>query len=131
MSVLEILAALEAAGTLTSAAKAVYEWLRGKHNNGDIESDLQIALNELPHGADVGEIVRALDSFYKAKGGNLLFKAGNDGGGDLVMTGVHAQAGSGPDGGGCIRIAGGNGGPNGKGGTVTISGSKFIGGNAQ
>jgi len=111
MNILDILVALEAAGTLTSAAKAACDWLKGKHSRNDIESDLQMVLNQLPHGADAGEIVCVLEAFYKAKGGDLLFKAGNDGGG-------------------CVRIAGGDGGTNGKGGTVTISGSKFIGCNA-
>lgn len=84
---------------------------------------VQKIIHKLPVDATPLQIVDALTPIYEGRVG-LVFKAGDNNGGDLHLHNVHAESEAGTS----ILVGGGNGGALGKGGSTFISNSTFSGG---
>jgi hypothetical protein len=122
MELLQIIESLKIALDLTDIGFKVKEYFLAKPS--ELENPVaEEIIRKLPSNATPQEIADALTPFYEQRIG-LIFKAGNDNGGDLYLDKVRAEAAPGES----IMVSGGDGGPLGKGGSAHISNSTFLGG---
>ena len=127
---------LGALSTLSAAVQAsdsfinVYEWLRGKVATGSTPPAVVNAIQALPADATADQIA-AVVILFMGKGGDVELSAGDNGGGDVYVQRLDMLAGDGPAGGGKAIVRGGNGGPDGVGGKLTIGSGTIRGGNAS
>lgn len=122
---------LGAAADLVEIGVAIKDWLFSSLSNPSKVEAINKALELLPKDAKPNEIIAALEPIFIAKGGAVFLTAGDNGGGDLHIRNSVIEGGSGPGGGGGVKISGGNGGPLGKGGVTVISSTTVKGGNAK
>ncbi len=128
---------LGALSTLSTAAQtvdsmiSVFEWLKGKVATGSTPSAVVSAIQALPVDASAEQIAAVITPFMGGRGGDAELSAGNNGGGDVYIQHLDMAAGDGPAGGGKAIVRGGEGGPDGEGGRLTIGTGKIRGGNAS
>lgn len=130
---MDLLAALSTLSAVVGTADSmfkVYEWLKGKVGTGSTPTDVVSAIQSLPTNATAEQIVAVVTPFMTGKGGDAELSAGDNGGGDVHVQHLDMAAGDGRAGGGKAIVRGGNGGPEGVGGTITIGSGKIRGGNA-
>ncbi len=124
-----VLGAIAAAAKVGTAVVTVYNWLtKSRPLAGD--PNLNAALARLPKTATADDIVRVVTPFMSSPNGDVLLGGGNNGGGNIRAENVNIQGGSGSARAGNVLIIGGDGGPDGKGGDVTIVGGTIKGGDA-
>lgn len=128
--VLNLLKGLGSIGSIGIAASKLFAWLRGKTSKGNVDPTVQATLDKLPITASAQDVLDALLPLYRAEGGNVSISAGNDGGGNIRMDNPTVMGGAGVIRGGSVSILGGDGGPNGNGGDITIIGGTIKGGDA-
>lgn len=122
MELLQIIEGLKIALDLTDIGFKVKEYLLSTPSELENPAAQEI-IKKLSPNSTPQEIVNALIPFYEEKVG-LIFKAGNNNGGDLYLHNVQAKAAPGES----IVVSGGDGGPLGKGGSTHVSNSTFSGG---
>jgi hypothetical protein len=116
---------------LAGISLQIKDWFFGSLSNPTEVTAITGALQNIPSNAESNEVLEALEPIFMAKGGEVLLSAGDNSGGDLHIKNTLVEGGSGPGGGGGVKIAGGNGGPLGKGGVTKISSSVIKGGNTK
>ena len=125
------LAIFSAASNLTTIATAIKDWLFDSQNDTSKRSEIEASLALLPPSANQNEIVNAIYPIFIAKGGNVKVTGGDNGGGDINLSKPFIEGGAGHGGGGDVVIKGGDGGPNGNGGNISIVGGVIKGGDAN
>ena len=130
MDLQTLIGILNTVSSLSEVGKKIRDWISGSPS--ELNEPVVIAtIKSLPADSTADDIINALHPFFSQAAGNSHFRAGNDGGGDLELHNVHAEAGSGIGQAGSVVISGGDGGPNGRGGTVRIATSTFKGGDIK
>lgn len=131
MDISNVVTILEGGSALVGIAVAIRDWFRPVASGPHLDPNLKDALDRLPTGASADDIINVLQPFYASTGGDAAVRAGNDGGGNIILTNTRVEGGSGPGGGGNAVITGGDGGPHGNGGSVNIIGGIIKGGDAK
>lgn len=130
IDLLGALSILSAAIQTSESLINVFEWLKGKVATGSTPQVVVRAIQALPADATAEQIAAVIAPFI-GKGGDVELRAGDNGGGDVYVQRLDMSAGDGPAGGGKAIARGGNGGPDGVGGKLTIGSGTIRGGNAS
>jgi hypothetical protein len=130
IDLLGALSILSAAIQTSDSLINVFEWLKGKVAAGSTPQAVVMAIQALPADATAEQIAAVVAPFI-GKGGDVELRAGDNGGGDVYVQRLDMSAGAGPAGGGKAIVRGGNGGPDGGGGKLTIGSGTIRGGNAS
>ena len=123
---MDLISAITTFNTFASATQHVLKirtWLSTKLGTKSADAINEV-LQQLPTTATPEQIASALTPLYLSEN-DLLFKAGNNNGGDMNFNNAVIEAGNGAK----IIVAGGDGGERGKGGNVNINRTTFKGGN--
>ncbi len=122
MEWLQIVEGLKIAIDLTEIGLKVKEYFLSKPSEFD-NPEVQKIIHTLPVDATPAQIIDALTPIYEQRA-SLIFKAGDNNGGDLHLKNVRAESEAGTK----IIVGGGDGGELGKGGNTFVSNSTFSGG---
>ncbi|HEX7644598.1 MAG TPA: hypothetical protein VF472_20525 [Burkholderiaceae bacterium] len=110
----------------------VKDWLTGKLD-ARIEAQIRAAISALPDNSpfdEIGEAIRPIFNSARGIGGGVSYSAGSNGGGNVHLDNVAVKAGSGTNKGGDLTFKAGDGGPNGNGGDLIITGGNYTAGDA-